>query len=344
MSEAEKTKSVGRPGLSEEDYTKQITAWLDQGQRIEDITATKLQKAVGGQYRKVVDILSKFKGGYEARAVAALPDLPDAFMALLNDASIAMWRHLWERKEEEVATATAAFGVERADLQAISAEYLEVIERHEDRLADQEETIDRLREKVEGLENQLVEKSQQQADQKLQLVQVTERAEQLDQRLKDKTVEGSALTDDLSATRSALEKSHGVQTELSGQVRDLKADLGKITAENNQRGRMIEAEQVANRSLEEAQDTMRAAFDQCREALAAERASGQAMKERLTLLETDTKTLTDNLTAATQESATKTAQVEQLQERLTESQAAAQTLQDQLINLAGAPKKSDKKG
>ena len=63
----EQPAKVGRKGIDENLYSEQITKWLNDGLSLDDISATSLQKAVGGQYKKAVAALDKFKEGYEPR-------------------------------------------------------------------------------------------------------------------------------------------------------------------------------------------------------------------------------------------------------------------------------------
>jgi len=176
-------KTAGRTGIDKAVYINQIQTWLNGDFRLSDITATKLQKAVGGQYKKAVDYLEDFKQGYETKELADLPQPPEAFTNLLHAAGQDAWRVLWEEKNKAVADAIAAFDIERTALNVRADEYLSVIDQHEQeidelkaQLSDSDKSINEVNQEKTTLNDALT-------NERIALAQTSERADQLDARL-----------------------------------------------------------------------------------------------------------------------------------------------------------------
>ena len=72
--------TTGRPAIDESRYHAQIEEWLRDGQPMEAITATHLQKAVGGRYKRACTILENYRAGYEQRKTPEIRELSDTEM------------------------------------------------------------------------------------------------------------------------------------------------------------------------------------------------------------------------------------------------------------------------
>lgn len=218
----ETKKSVGRTGIDKSAYTTQIQTWLNGDYRMSDITATMLQKAVGGQYKKSVDYLEEFKLGYETKELADLPPPPEEFTNLLNSAGLDAWRVLWEEKNKSVADATVAFEDEKKELLIRSEEYLNVIELHEqeiealkDQLASKDQIINSVNQEKLAVKDDLTKE-------RIELAKTSERAEQLEKRLTESNSQIVSLTDkstqlekDLEQNKQAIDSSTKQLAELT---------------------------------------------------------------------------------------------------------------------------------
>ncbi len=57
---------MARNAIDESTYIDAIKKQLNKGGGIDEITATKLQKLIGGQYSRIKTIVEKFKESYKA--------------------------------------------------------------------------------------------------------------------------------------------------------------------------------------------------------------------------------------------------------------------------------------
>lgn len=210
----------GRPGISEQQYIAQLQEWLDDGHRLVDITATTLQKAVGGQYRKAAEILERFKEGYETRELTELPPLPEKLQGLLNSAGLEMWRVVMDEKREQLAEASAAFDAEKLQLQALADERLALIDELEARETE-------LRSALASAQAQLDERTSSWHQLKGANEGLTARNAELKERLQEKTQRVEHL-------EPLLEKQVNASKELSDQLKDARHDLGKALGELKQ--------------------------------------------------------------------------------------------------------------
>lgn len=210
----------GRPGISEQQYIAQLQEWLDDGHRLVDITATTLQKAVGGQYRKAAEILERFKEGYETRELTELPPLPEKLQGLLNSTGLEMWRVVMDEKREQLAEASAAFDAEKLQLQALADERLALIDELEAREAE-------LRSTLANAQTQLDERTNSWHQLKGANEGLTARNAELKERLQEKTQRVEHL-------EPLLEKQTGANVELSSQLKDKQQDLGRALGELKQ--------------------------------------------------------------------------------------------------------------
>ena len=135
----EQPAKVGRKGIDESLYSEQILKWIDDGLSLDDISATSLQKAVGGQYRKAVAALEKFKEGYEAKVMADLPAVPSSVTDELNQFTLKLWREINQATHEKIAEIEASARAEVEEVEARLAECLAMIENVENQLEKAED-------------------------------------------------------------------------------------------------------------------------------------------------------------------------------------------------------------
>jgi len=219
-------KSVGRTGIDKSVYTNQIQSWLNSDYRISDITATMLQKSVGGQYKKSVDYLEEFKQGYETKELADLPPPPAEFTNLLNSAGLDAWRVLWQEKNKSVADATSAFEIERKELTTRAGEYLKVIELHEQEIEELKTLLVNKDQLIDTVNQDRLSISDDLTKERIALAQTAERADQLEQRLTESTNQLTNITD----KNVHLEKEHEQRKQ---EIYKLSKQLTELTTKTN---------------------------------------------------------------------------------------------------------------
>lgn len=204
-------KTPGRPGIDQQTYINQIQVWL-KDYRLDEITATMLQKAVGGQYRKAATILDEFKAGYETKELSDLPEPPEQLTNALRAAGLEIWRILWEAKTKEVADIQSDFDERKGKLELLAEERLECIDALETEM-------EQLRQQVTQLQNQSDDDRRQLSDTRERLATETTRREALDDKLKDKEQQ---LTESKQATEQANQKLVAAQRQHDDTVATMK--------------------------------------------------------------------------------------------------------------------------
>lgn len=227
-------KSAGRPGIDKQTYISQIQTWLNAC-RLDEITATMLQKAVGGNYKKAVTILDEFKSGYETKELAELPEPPEQLTNALNSAALEAWRILWEAKTKEVADMQAVFDQEKAKLEALSDERLD---------------------RIDELENELSAAMEQIAAADLARDEMRDRYNNTREQLASETATGLALKDKLSDREQQLADSKQEKTTadqlLVATQQQHEAALSDLRQAHNEELADIKSQQTESLRLHEA--------------------------------------------------------------------------------------------
>ena len=302
-------KTAGRTGIDKAVYINQIQTWLNGDFRLSDITATKLQKAVGGQYKKAVDYLEDFKQGYETRELADLPQPPEAFTNLLHAAGQDAWRVLWEEKNKTVADATAAFDIERIALTVRADEYLNVIDQHEQlieelrgQLADSEQSVNEVNQEKSVLSDDLTKEQ-------INLAQTSERADQLKERLTESSTQLTSVTNkntqlekDQEQNKQTIDKLTSQVTELTtksialgDQVTGLNEKLTSEKSDTQRLSKVLEQERTTNSELTTDIATKTALHDQLSTQLKQHQEQGKVLATQSTKLLDDANKRLDNL-------------------------------------------------
>ena len=337
----EEKKPAGRPGIGRERYTSQIEAWLSEGSQLNEITATSLQKAVGGQYRKAVEILEEFKAGYEAKELADLPEPPEQLNNLLNGAALQIWRMLCEEQRRQIEAVAAEYDRQRGKLEAIALERLQRIDDLEQEVSglsgslhDAESDREAMRDDLNALRAQLAEQQ--------------ERNRQLSDRLTDRDRELSETAQELRDTRTELQdvrreldqqQRNGV--ELSASLRDTRAELAQATAEAKRCKadglKRVEEVQGLQEQLQAVRQEL-TALDKALSVEQAERVAADRMVDQLKgerdLCQGERKALEDDLAKGRADLAARSAQLEQVEKACTAAEQRAEQLQGQLVELA----------
>ena len=126
---------MARKATPEKTYIEAMETMLDDGLRIEEITATKLQKLVGGQYSKIIKIVEGFKDGYlEKKEVEKTAPMSPWFKSVIENVTESVANQLTEswftinsEITSSVALASEAFEEKKAEYEAKAIEDLEQI-------------------------------------------------------------------------------------------------------------------------------------------------------------------------------------------------------------------------
>lgn len=306
----------GRPGISEQQYVAQLQEWLDDGIRLQDMTATALQKAVGGQYKKAAEILERFKEGYETRELTELPPMPEKLQGLLNSAGLEMWRVVMDEKREQLAEATAVFEAEKSQLQAIAAERLEMIDQLENNETE-------LRAQLADLQAKLDAKTDSWHQLKGANEGLTARNAELKERLQDKTARVEHL-------EPMVEKQTSANVELSSQLKDKQQDLGRALGENKQLKEQLDKQSAELLTAKDAQ----AEVPKLQQQLAMLQQQVEQHKEVSTLMRDDLKAANQEREKMIAELASKATEAEQAGKNVATLQKQVDKLQAELVTIA----------
>ena len=155
MTDKKTTHKRGRASTPVENYHTKIDSLLDEGFRIDDITATKLVEAVGGQYRRVVTILEDYKAKYSEKKAVDVPEPPAELMEILTKVGLDLWETTYSEKIRLVGDATLTFENEKKALIIRIKEYLDTIEKQEDSIQEKEDLIDLKNDDIDELEKMI---------------------------------------------------------------------------------------------------------------------------------------------------------------------------------------------
>ncbi|MGE4262160.1 DNA-binding protein, partial [Shewanella sp.] len=142
------TTTAGRPAIDASRYYAQIEAWLTEGKRIDEITATMLQRTVGGQYKKISEILDRYKTGYISKELMELPPVPDELANAVNAAAVEIWRILQGAKSKEIAELKEQHADDLAGLEQLAAERLDRVDELEQQIEVKDQETNSLKQQL----------------------------------------------------------------------------------------------------------------------------------------------------------------------------------------------------
>lgn len=328
----EQHKVVGRPGIEPQRYHNQIQQWLNEGISIDGITATMLQKVIGGQYKKAVTILDEFKAGYETKELSELPEPPEQLSNALNAASLEIWRLLWNQKNAEVNAACSEFEQEKAGLLNLAAERLELIDALE-------EQLDQLR-LVESTANEKLAKlSDENHEQAQELASLRERLQARDQQvseLKHQLLDSQESV--LQVDKQHVSALNEIRSELESKTTKLETTLENLA---DVRAR-LESRDLEVKELSRQLDASKQQTDSLNQLLSEQQAKLAESNKSLAVMETKLANAESNATAASRRadklqsellSLAKPVQAEEPAEELTLTDEQKQQIKERLENL-----------
>lgn len=332
---------VGRKGIDESLYSEQITKWLSDGLSLDDISATSLQKSVGGQYKKAVTALDRYKEAYEAKALADIPPIPQAVTDELNSYAVKLWREVNQATHDKIAEAQAAAQADVEAAEARQAESLNMIESLETDLEKSEQNNEALARSLKATESSLIAKSESvaalQADKSHLTEQLNILREELQQaRTENKATESSrqALAEQLGIERASNESLKEQVKEAKERIQVLTADLSTARQQSEESRVKVEDIQKAARDLADTLKDVKAELAQERVALRNAKAENKALTADNTKHAKQLQSLGDEVTALNADKASIAATADQYKERYQAAEKAAADLQKDLLALA----------
>jgi chromosome segregation ATPase len=337
----EQPAKVGRKGIDESLYSEQITKWLNDGLSLDDISATSLQKAVGGQYKKAVSALDRFKEAYEAKALADVPPIPQAVTEELTAYAAKLWREVNQATHDKIAEVQAAAQAEVDAATARHAESLNMIESLETDLEKAEENNADLVQSMKATESRLVAKSESaaalQSDKHHLAQQLDSLRNELEQaRTENKAIETArqSLSEQLGIERASTQSLTEQVKEARQRIESLTGDLAQCRQDSEATKARLDQEAANSRELAE---RLQAAQSE----LAQERADHRRAKSDYTTCLAAASKNAEQVTSLTEQCATLKADMgslaatnEQYKERYQAAEKTAAGLQKDLLALA----------
>lgn len=140
--EKQESVTAGRPAIDSAAYEKQVNHWLEVDKwKPEEVTATKLQKKVGGQYNRAKAFLENFMAGYQSKQVSDIPEPPARFLDALVKAGYDLNAIL---QEEKLKADAEKDEVNLKKIQQVLAGKSEVEERLNEIIIDKDDLKEKL--------------------------------------------------------------------------------------------------------------------------------------------------------------------------------------------------------
>jgi len=154
---------MARKATPKQKYIDAMSSMLDDGLRIEEITATKLQTIVGGQYSKIVKIVELFKDEYlEKQDVEKTAPLSPWFKDVVENITSSVSNQLTEswftinnEISSSIAKASETFESQKAEFKAKALEDLEQIKVLEDENEKITSSFESAQEEVDAIRSRI---------------------------------------------------------------------------------------------------------------------------------------------------------------------------------------------
>lgn len=203
---------------ADDDYLYWIELQVDSGRSIKDISASELQKAVGGRYSRCRDVLSQAKTKFveeQSDSISPMPGWFREFVTLLSEQAREVAERQWPKVgrgiNESIKDATMVFEARQTDYESQLSEQLDQIRALEGCSDDQAAKIEQLQKELSkaleevsnlkadnaGLKSEVVSWKEQKADFSAQL---------------------SAARDDLKDVQQALLEVRSERDVLKGKI------------------------------------------------------------------------------------------------------------------------------
>jgi len=222
---------MARPAIEKEKYVEAIEQMIQSGARLDEITATKLQKVVGGQYSRCVLIVDEYLASVKAQATeeetAPMPAWFKDFVGAVTQAAEGTWFKIASEMRKSVDELTTSFAEKRIVLEAQRKEDLQQIADLEAMVEKQDEALT----KSQGEADQL---GQARARVEGELAAARAEIKDLVARHTALEKEKSSLAADLKVARSKIEHLEKVEHTQASKNKELEALISLIKGENKE--------------------------------------------------------------------------------------------------------------
>jgi len=220
---------MARPAIEKERYVEAIEQMIQGGARLDEITATKLQKVVGGQYSRCVLIVEEYLASAKAQSTeeeaAPMPAWFKDFVGAITQAAEGTWFKIASEMKKSVDELTASFAEKRIVLEAQRKEDLQqiadleaMVEKQDDALIKSQGEAGKLGEAKARVEGELTAA-------RAEIKELAARQTSLEK-------EKSTLAADLKVARARIEQLEKVEHTQTSKIKDLEALISLVKGEN----------------------------------------------------------------------------------------------------------------
>jgi len=203
---------------TDDDYLYWIELQVDSGRSIKDISASELQKAVGGRYSRCQDVLSQAKTKFveeQSDSTSPMPGWFREFVTLLSEQTREVAERQWPKVgrgiNESIKDATMVFETRQTDYECQLSEQL-------DQIRTLEESGDDQATQIEELQTELSTAREEVSDLKTDNAGLKSEVSSLKQQKADFDIQLSAARDDLKEAQRALAEARSERDVLKGKV------------------------------------------------------------------------------------------------------------------------------
>lgn len=203
---------------TEDDYLSWLQLQVESGRSIKDISASELQKAVGGKYSRCQEVLTQAQNKFVEQQTDSTPPMPAwfrEFVTLLSEqtqeAAESQWSKVGRGINESIKDATMIFENRQADYESQLSEQLDQIRSLEANGDDQATQI-------EELQTQLAKALAEVSDIKSDNAGLKSEVSSWKQHKADFDTQLSAARNDLKEAQQALADARSERDILKGKV------------------------------------------------------------------------------------------------------------------------------
>lgn len=140
---------MARQAIPQDNYMSAIEKMIKDGARIDEVTPTRLQKEVGGQYARCVQIVDDYRASAQDQRMeeeeAPMPAWHKDAVATITKTAEGIWVKIYSEMKKSHDELTAAFTEKRSLLESQIKEALQQIDHLEDIVERQAESLAKIK-------------------------------------------------------------------------------------------------------------------------------------------------------------------------------------------------------